>query len=368
MIGSEVADARAQYEVEIDKVRESEWAELVSTFDDASVHQTWQAGEILNHGRLSHVVVKRSGGVVACCQVVIKNLPVIGAAVADIYNGPMCRRRGEETDPRDRAAVFDCLKTEYVSRRRLALRVWPNAFDDRPELAAVLQTSLFRPHVVAPPQRTLLLDLAPSLEMLRNNLGKTWRLHLNRAEKSGLEVVEGTDDRLYGIFLDHLREMIVRKKFVPRQDYAKYRILQQRLPENLRMRILVAQLHGEPVSSLICTAIGDTGIYLFGATADQGLKSHASNLLHWRTIEWLKNQGFKRYDLGGIDPTGTPGTYQFKRGLAGMLGEDRVRLGEFHFSEGFRGQLLLALITRVLPWRQRLRARRLLASATAASR
>jgi GNAT acetyltransferase-like protein len=361
-------DLLADYEVEIDSVNQATWASLLTEFDDASIHQTWQAGAILGKGRLSHIVLRRSDQAVALCQVILKKLPLMGETVADVYSGPMWRRRGREPESRDHEAVIECLKREYASKRRLALRVWPNAFDDSPEIDVALQASRFHPNSAARVQRTLILDIAPPLDILRNNLGKTWRLHLNRAEKSGLEVVTGTGDELYAVFLEHLREMIARKRFVPRQDYAKYRVLQQQLPSDLKMQIFVAQLHGKPVCSLVCTAVGDTGVYLFGATPDLGLKSHGSNLLHWRAIEWLKDRGYKRYDLGGIDPDENPGTYQFKRGLAGALGEDRRRLGEYHFSDARRGQLSLAMITRILPWRDRLRAKRLLDSATAPAR
>jgi hypothetical protein len=35
-------------------------------------------------------------------------------------------------------------------------------------------------------------------------------------------------------------------------------------------------------------------------------------------ILWLKENGFRWYDLGGIDPEGNPGVYSFKRGFSGI--------------------------------------------------
>jgi hypothetical protein len=40
-------------------------------------------------------------------------------------------------------------------------------------------------------------------------------------------------------------------------------------------------------------------------------------MLQWTLIRWLKENGFKWYDLGGIDPERNPGVYHFKRGLSG---------------------------------------------------
>ena len=42
-----------------------------------------------------------------------------------------------------------------------------------------------------------------------------------------------------------------------------------------------------------------------------------SVLLQWTLIEWLKENSFKWYDLGGIDPERNPGVYHFKKGLFG---------------------------------------------------
>jgi Acetyltransferase (GNAT) domain len=344
----------ADYHVEIDKVSKKEWTELLMLFDDASINQTWSLGEVIKGEKsLSHFVLKKGNKIVSICQVSIKKIPIFNIGVADVYYGPLWHKRGQESNIQNFIQMIHCLKHEYTSNRNFLLRIWPNEFDDgKNEFSTILEKLGFFRNTLIPTKRTLFLDLSPSLESLRKNLGKTWRLHLNRAEKSKLSVIEGAEDHLYEIFLLHMKEMLCRKKFVPGVDYDKYKIIQKDLPDKLKMRIMVSTLEGKPVCSVVCSAIGDTGIFLFGATANESLKTNASNLLHWRMIQWLKENGYKRYDLGGIDPENTPGTYQFKRGLAGGLGEDRTQVGQFDFSRGLRGQLLLAVIRRIVPLRQ----------------
>ena len=63
--------------------------------------------------------------------------------------------------------------------------------------------------------------------------------------------------------------------------------------------------------------MGDSAIYLLGATSDDGLNAKGSYLLQWTLIQWLKENGVRWYDLGGIDPEGNPGVYYFKRGFSG---------------------------------------------------
>ena len=93
--------------------------------------------------------------------------------------------------------------------------------------------------------------------------------------------------------------------------------IQADLPETHRMRILICEQEGIPVASVVASVMGDSAIYVLGATSDKGLDAKGSYLLQWTLIQWLKERGVRRYDLGGIDPQQNPGVYHFKRGLSG---------------------------------------------------
>ena len=343
-------------DVEVDKVSEIEWDTLLRCFDDASMHQTWAAGEVARgRGNLSHLILRKREDIVGMCQVIISRAPILNVGIADIHYGPLWRKRGCSVSIEDFVAMICCIKEEYAMNRKLLVRLWPNEFiDETNDYVAFLKQAGFQINISAQPQRTLLLNLTPSLETLRKNLGSTWRLHLNRAEKGSLIVVSGVEDAFFEIVLRQLDEMITRKGFTPSVNYQSYGSMQQHLPDDLKMKIMIAELDGRPVSSIVCSTTGDTGRFLFGATANEGLKANASNLLHWAMVQWLKENGFKRYDLGGIDPEANPGTYQFKRGLAGKLGQDLTRVGQFELGNGMRGRLLLNLLKSCLSIRERL--------------
>jgi len=109
-----------------------------------------------------------------------------------------------------------------------------------------------------------------------------------------------------------------RKEYIPGVNYREFGETQRDLVAPLKMRIMISEYEGEPISSIICSAIGNTGIYILGATGDKGMKLKGSYLLQWKMIEWLKNNGYEWYDLGGINPERNPGVYQFKAGLSGV--------------------------------------------------
>ena len=55
-----------------------------------------------------------------------------------------------------------------------------------------------------------------------------------------------------------------------------------------------------------------------------------SYLLHWRIITWLKEHGYRYYDLRGYEPEKYPGVSQFK---AGLSGEDVRFMGTYETYE-----------------------------------
>jgi lipid II:glycine glycyltransferase (peptidoglycan interpeptide bridge formation enzyme) len=190
--------------------------------------------------------------------------------------------------------------------------------------------------------RTLYIDLTQSLETIRNNTKRTWRQNLNKAEKRGLTILEGTDIHLFDTVNRLFKETLLRKSFEPGINMEEYRTMQEELPENMKMKIMVCMYDGRPVAGLINSAIGETGIDLIAATGNDGLKLGGNHLLRWNMLEYLKDRGCHFYDLGGIDPKNNPGGYQFKSGFSGKNGYD-VYFGKFEACENKFSMLAITL-------------------------
>jgi lipid II:glycine glycyltransferase (peptidoglycan interpeptide bridge formation enzyme) len=111
-------------------------------------------------------------------------------------------------------------------------------------------------------------------------------------------------------------QMRKRKAFETSVDVDEFGRIQRELPESQRMRVMICLQEGTPVAGIVCSAMGDSASYLLGATSDEGLTSKGAYLLQWAQIQWLKENNFRWYDLGGIDPERNPGVYHFKSGLS----------------------------------------------------
>ena len=294
---------------------------MVDLFYDANLYQTWSYGGVRwGSKNLSHLVLKRGGEVLGMAQLRIVRPTRFKFGMAYLRWGPLVERRRKPLDSEVAVNMARALEEEYVGKRKLFLRVLPNAFVGSPR-AVVIHSAFprFTPEPLAAdnPDRTFVLDLAPSLEELRRRLDRKWRNMLSSSEKKGLQVVAGNGSDEYRIFSLIYKQMRKRKTFESTVDVEEFGRIQEDLPEPHRMRVLICRDGEIPVAGLVASALGDSAVYLLGATGDHGLNSKGAYLLQWSLIKWLKENGFRWYDLGGIDPERNPGVYSFKRGLSG---------------------------------------------------
>ena len=309
------------YSVQVDGVNSSQWAEWFDSFADSNLYQTWSYGAVRwGEGNLSHLVLKQGGQPVAMAQLrIVKwNRPRCG--IAYLRWGPLLHRKEGELDRDVVERMARALRDEYVDKRRLFLRIIPHAFEGT--LRAEALRAAFALHGIktvagGSPQKTFVLDLDPPLEVVRKNLDQKWRNQLNRAEKNELTVEEVTRPEQVEAFAKIYDEMWSRKKFKGSTDIHEYWAMQESLPPSQRMRFILCTLEGEIMVGYIGTGLGQSGIYLVGATSHAGLKSKGSYLMQWTMIQWLKEKGIRYYDLGGINAVSNPGVYHFKRGLSG---------------------------------------------------
>ncbi len=320
--------------VTIDATSEREWSASMNTFADANIYQSWAYGSVRWGERaLSHVVVRAEDEVVAMAQLRILRPAGFPFGIAYLRWGPLCQKRGYELNTEALDHIADALHQEYVLRRGLHLEVLPNAFAGSPRARAFedafgryRQSRTFTNEQY----RTLVLDLRVPLEDLRKQFDKKWRNQLNAAERNGLDVGQGESDDLFSELCEIYREMRLRKDFhsgVEIQDFVR---IQQRLPSNQRLSLFIAYKDRQPLAALAYSAMGESAIYLLGATSASGMRMKASYLLQWHALRSLQERNILHYDLGGIDPISNPGVHHFKNGMGGC---ETCQISAFGFGE-----------------------------------
>lgn len=332
-----------QYTIDVDSVNENSWYEIIRKFRDATIYQTWAYGAArFGEGNISHLIVRKNEQLVGAAQTRIVKIPFINAGIAYVRWGPLWRKYDIEDNIEDFRTIIRAMRQEYVNHQGLYLRIIPNEIEHcQGNLRIILEDEGFKWN--RSDERTLYLSLIDPLETIKGNMSKNWRKNLNKAEKQGLMVVEGTEPALLECVDRLFRETVLRKGFVPGINIDDYHKLQESLPDHIKMQIMICRSEEKPIAGLVGSAMGDVGIELIAATSDDGLSLGGSYLLRWKMLNYLKQCGCRYYNLNGINPTRNPGGYQFKSGLCGKNGLDTEFLGTFEAGQNALSRLAVNL-------------------------
>ena len=339
-------------------VADDNWYRILDLFGDASVFQTVAFCRAkMPRARLEQFVLRQGTDVAASALVRLVPISGLGTSIAYVLWGPMFQRVAGVRDETALTNALRALRHEYVVKRRFGLRVVPMLTrDDGVEWAALFRAQGYRLVVPRVAKRTIVIPLDRPLEQLRKGLDQKWRNCLNSAERGNLIIRQGDDGTVFDLFLEVYREMLTRKRLGEPGDIRSFMAAQAALPNRFKLMVFVALEDGRPAAGVICSAIGDRGVFVFGATGSNGMKNRASYLLQWRAIEWLRERQCRLYDLHGVNAETNPGVYAFKKGLCGKNGSEVEMVGSFEASDGARMRLMMEAADRVNDSYKRLKA------------
>jgi lipid II:glycine glycyltransferase (peptidoglycan interpeptide bridge formation enzyme) len=317
----------------IKQVPRREWNELSPLFRDLSYRQcgSYADAAARDVGAASEFnAFFRAGELVALANVRVKRVPFSPFGIAYSHYGPLTARSDDFS-----AELFGCcldaLRKMYVEDRRLNLRIvpplrggkWLKAQENCFEARGFQLLASHRPH------ETFVLELTRPLDDIRKGLDGKWRTDLSKAQRSNIEVTRSTVPADFDRFEPMFLSLIQKKGFSARQDVAFFRRVQEEAHAAERLVVHLAWHSGELIAGHIGSFVGDTAVYLLGASTAKGRELRASYLLQWAVIEYAKCVGNLFYDLGGIDQQANPNVYLFKKRLNGQ----RVKeIGPYEFA------------------------------------
>jgi lipid II:glycine glycyltransferase (peptidoglycan interpeptide bridge formation enzyme) len=292
------------------------WQNSLKEFEDANLYQTWNFATLAQNEKIvKHLAIYVDQNLIGLAQARIRTVPILNRGIAYILNGPIWQKKNQENDIQILSDIFSVLRQKFVINQKLLLRIKPYLFSDKISNLNFIDNIGFKNVEKIRQYQTLVLYLDRDLDEIRKSFNQKWRNCLNQSERNGLQIVEGNDTELYKDFLKLYSQMIARKKFKEYVDPVKMGEMNNELDDENKLKIFTAFKDKLPIASLVGSAIGNTGIYLLGASNEIGMKNKASYLLQWEMIKWLKQKDCQRYDLGGINLDDNPGGYHFKSGI-----------------------------------------------------
>jgi FemAB-related protein (PEP-CTERM system-associated) len=153
----------------------------------------------------------------------------------------------------------------------------------------------------------MVLPLPPDANVLWRQLDSSVRSQIRKAERSGLCVEFGGEERLddfYGVFAHRMREL-----GSPVHARAFFAAIFQAFEQNVRLAFVTRD--GRAIGGLLALAFKDTIVVPWASCLSQHFRLCPNMLLYWHTIRTACDEGFRRFDFGRS--TRDSGTYRFKR-------------------------------------------------------
>ena len=278
---------------------DQEWDAFVAAHRESQGEQTSMWGEARSAFRWQawRVVIRRGGrilGGVQCFEFQIKSI---------IKVGYICRGPVVDTDV-DPKLIWDAVLWAVALRGILYVAItfpyWGHDF-----LPAFLSRGGIARPTGMPPSvwsvATSTIDLTLDEATLLGNVRKTARKHIRRAEQAGLTVELGTEKDLptfYQLMLSLCRRREVSPN-IPGEGFVA--LLWTKLSRLGACQLMVCKLNGETVSSLFLITLGSwVRAWRIGWSGEHD-KSYPSELIYWESILWAKRNGYRYFDMGGID-------------------------------------------------------------------
>lgn len=276
----------------------------------AALQQSWAYGAALE--RLGATALRRrlrvDGRTVGLVQLVARRITIGGrrlASMALASRGPVWL---EELDAPTRGALCRALR-----RAVRGSGLWLSVLTpERGDAEACAVAGLRRVWTGAS-CATLRLD-GPA-ETWRARMRSKWRNRLVAAEASGLRVEESRRplERASWLFEREAEQRRVKGYRAPPPEFAA---LFQAAAGGGSASLWTARSmrRGSPVAAMLFLRHGAAATYQIGWSSDEGRRRGAHNLLLWRAMNALAEQGAARLDLGGVDTVSAPGLARFKLG------------------------------------------------------
>ena len=273
------------------------WNSSVAQLDSPHALQSWEWAEFRRQAGWvpTRVLFERGGRPVAAFSFLRRATPVPRWGVGYVPKGPIVDSRADDVWPEVLAHVARIAK----DTRCIFVKIDPDIEASRSDIRRTMREVGFKPsrQQVQYPS-TMIVDTDGSDDVLLSRMKATWRRYIRKAERDGVTVrlSAGTTDVTR--FMDIYRETAKRDGFIVRPDsyYAKGLGF---LQPSGRASLWLAERDGELLAGAVVLSHGSRAWYLWGATSQLGLETHAMYRLQWEAIRSSRDSGCTAYDMWG---------------------------------------------------------------------
>jgi lipid II:glycine glycyltransferase (peptidoglycan interpeptide bridge formation enzyme) len=295
----------------------AEWNEFVARHFGpvGAFFQSWEWGEFQRSlgMRTLRLVLEDDGGTRLGLTLALHRKLPLGFEYVYLPRGPVLPQEIWDSEPRLRnalAALREALMRRYPRiafiRMEPAISTAPPMFAEPP----------FRvPSYYLQPRFNHTIDLTQTEEEILQRFSPQMRNNVRKAARKGVSVESkaALTEEEWRAFAAMRRDTERRagKSIFPTERY--FHLLTQNVPS----RWYVARRNQALAGINLVLFFAETATYLFGASFREHLASKISPALHWHAMKDAKREGYRWYDLGGVDRRRWPTLTYFKEQFGG---------------------------------------------------
>lgn len=292
------------------------WQEVIKKFPEANFLQS------PNYGKMNEIlgdkVVEEDFGGKGRALIIVRNAK--RGRYLEIPCGPLLDYSNEELV----ASAFKRIAEIAKKEKCVFVRVRPQLINTPANLQTLADLGIKKSPMHLAAEHTVIIDLGKSEDELLADMRRQTRYEVRRAAKQGITVEKMQGEEIFKEFHKVQAETAKRQGFVPPNLKT---LMAEREAFGNNIAIYVAKTsEGSPIAYGMIIKDGKEGDYYEAASTDLNRKMPGAYALLWQVMKDLKAEGYERFNLWGIAPTGQPnhryaGVTTFKTGFGGEVVE-----------------------------------------------
>lgn len=292
------------------------WQEIIKIFPEANFLQSPAYGKM--NELLGDKVIEEDFGGKGRALIIVRNAK--RGRYLEIPCGPLLDYSNEELV----ASAFKRIAEIAKKEKCVFVRVRPQLINTPENLQLLANLGLKKSPMHLAAEHTVIIDLGKSEDELLADMRRQTRYEVRRAAKQGITVEKMQGEEIFKEFHKVQAETAKRQGFVPPNLKT---LMAEREAFGNNIAIYVAKTsEGSPIAYGMIIKDGKEGDYYEAASTDLNRKMPGAYALLWQVMKDLKAEGYERFNLWGIAPTGQPnhryaGVTTFKTGFGGEVVE-----------------------------------------------
>ena len=292
------------------------WQEIIKIFPEANFLQSPAYGKM--NELLGDKVIEEDFGGKGRALIIVRNAK--RGRYLEIPCGPLLDYSNEELV----ASAFKRIAEIAKKEKCVFVRVRPQLINTPANLQTLADLGIKKSPMHLAAEHTVIIDLGKSEDELLADMRRQTRYEVRRAAKQGITVEKMQGEEIFKEFHKVQAETAKRQGFVPPNLKT---LMAEREAFDNNIAIYAAKTsEGSPIAYGMIIKDGKEGDYYEAASTDLNRKMPGAYALLWQVMKDLKAEGYERFNLWGIAPTGQPnhryaGVTTFKTGFGGEVVE-----------------------------------------------